>query len=159
MYETAVKLALTIRVELAKECAIELNKSDLSDPMNFLNDDISFIEASQKENTSLTARKHVWLEIAKYMIQQKYDISQCMELLKESNDVIKIQDILGFFPEFSKIEHFKQPLCDCLKEHALKIQVVIFNRPFDYYTHSGTSKGDVLRKWVCRPTSQLQWEK
>jgi hypothetical protein len=57
------------------------------------------------------------------MIQQNYDVSQCMELLKESNNVIKIQDILTFFPEFTKIEHFKQPLCDCLKEHALKIQV------------------------------------
>jgi hypothetical protein len=57
------------------------------------------------------------------MIQQNFNIFQCMELLKESNNVIKIQDILSFFPEFTKIEYFKQPLCDCLKEHALKIQV------------------------------------
>lgn len=130
MFETAVKLALTIRVELAKECAIELTHSYSNDITDFQD---PFMEAIQGENTSFTieAKKHVWLEIAKHMIQQNYDVAQCMELLKESNNVIKIQDILSFFPEFTKIEHFKQSLCDCLKEHALKIQVIFLNSYFN----------------------------
>jgi hypothetical protein len=150
MYEMAVKLALTIRVELAKECAIELNQSQLNDHDDFLDDDIDFIEASQNENLSLTqeAKKHVWLEIAKYMIQQNYDISQCMELLKESNNVIKIQDILSFFPEFTKIEHFKEPLCNCLKEHASKIQVPFLDLEFLVYIIK-LSLGTTKRHGLC----------
>jgi hypothetical protein len=56
----AVKLALTIRIDLAKECAIELNKSYSND--DFFND---FDLIDQKENSPMTieAKKHVWLEI------------------------------------------------------------------------------------------------
>lgn len=34
-----------------------------------------------------------------------------------------LQDLLPFFPEFTTIEHFKDPLCACLKEHSGKIMV------------------------------------
>ncbi|KAI6184393.1 Vacuolar protein sorting-associated protein 18-like protein [Aphelenchoides bicaudatus] len=137
MYETAVKLALTVRVELAKECAIELNQSFSGDPVDFLSGDIDFIEASQRDSSmTVEAKKHVWIEIAKHMIRENYNIFQCMELLKESNNVIKIQDILSFFPEFTKIEYFKQPLCDCLKEHALKIQEL--QKEMSYVSESAT---------------------
>lgn len=109
MYETAVKLALTVRVELAKECAAELNQSFPSDLSDLIGTD--FIEASQRDSSvTVESKKHIWLEIAKHMIQNNYDIHQCMELLKESGNIIKIQDILSFFPEFTKIEYFKQPL-------------------------------------------------
>lgn len=64
MYETAVKLALTIRVELAKECALESNQSYSSDPADFLTGDLDFIEASQRDSSmTIEAKKHVWIEI------------------------------------------------------------------------------------------------
>ncbi|KAI6179311.1 Glycogen debrancher [Aphelenchoides besseyi] len=118
MYETAVKMALTISVDLAKECAMELNKTSLSGD-DFLMQDL---ESSTSTKLTIETRKHIWLQIAKYLIQHKYDVSECMKLLKDSDDTIRIQDILGFFPEFTKINHFKQPLCACLKEHSDKIK-------------------------------------
>jgi hypothetical protein len=71
MYETAVKLALTIRVELAKECALELNQSYSNDPTDFFASDIDFIEASQRDSSSMTveAKKHVWIEIGPFLFE------------------------------------------------------------------------------------------
>lgn len=57
------------------------------------------------------------------MIAKNEDIEACIRLLNESNDVLEIPDILAYLPDFSKIEHFKEPLCACLKEHSNKIQV------------------------------------
>jgi vacuolar protein sorting-associated protein 18 len=55
--------------------------------------------------------------------KNKDDVASCMKLLQESSGLLKIQDILPYFPEFTKIEHFKEPLCSCLKEHSSRIQV------------------------------------
>lgn len=44
---------------------------------------------------------------ARYVVENEKDIKKCMELLSESDNVIKIQDILPFFPDFVTIDHFK----------------------------------------------------
>lgn len=80
----------------------------------------------QKNIEKKRAKKFVLIlftNIARHMIQNNEEIAACICLLKESNDVLEIQDILTYLPEFVKIEHFKEPLCECLKEHSIKIQV------------------------------------
>uniref|UniRef100_A0A914ECY7 Vacuolar protein sorting-associated protein 18 homolog n=1 Tax=Acrobeloides nanus TaxID=290746 RepID=A0A914ECY7_9BILA len=117
-FENAIRLALSMDdIELAKECASEhLNTRDPNDSDLFFEDDID-------NNISDEAKKRVWLLIARYMINKnKDDVASCMKLLQESSGLLKIQDILPYFPEFTKIEHFKEPLCSCLKEHSSKIQ-------------------------------------
>ncbi|KAI1713361.1 pep3/Vps18/deep orange family domain-containing protein [Ditylenchus destructor] len=133
-YEKAVKLALTISLDLAKECAQELSRLVQKSSINFsLNpfDDISendgpSFDDLEEQFDSLTISpeclKQVWLEIAKTMIDRNKNVDECLALLKESNDAIKIQDILIFFPDFTRIEHFKEPLCECLREHSAKIK-------------------------------------
>uniref|UniRef100_A0A915DBF1 Vacuolar protein sorting-associated protein 18 homolog n=1 Tax=Ditylenchus dipsaci TaxID=166011 RepID=A0A915DBF1_9BILA len=134
-YHSAVKLALTVSVELGIECAKELNhllnrQSDDflmqmttdSDGSSFLEDDLDYTESDGHRDME-ELRKLVWLEIAKKMIETNQEnVESCLALLKESNEAIRIQDILPYFPEFTKIQHFKDPLCACLKEHSLKIQ-------------------------------------
>ncbi|KAH7695864.1 vacuolar protein sorting-associated protein 18 isoform 2, partial [Aphelenchoides avenae] len=108
-----------IRLELAKECAFELNQK-FGQANDFSPDDL-FADPDSKPSEE--TRKRVWMEIAKHMITaSKNDVQVPLQLLKESGDAIKIQDILSYFPEFTKIEHFKEPVCDCLKEHSRKIQ-------------------------------------
>ncbi|ORZ19894.1 Pep3/Vps18/deep orange family-domain-containing protein [Absidia repens] len=50
--------------------------------------------------------KKLWLAIAKYVIQEKKDIKSAMDYVKQSN-VLKIEDILPFFPDFVLIDEFK----------------------------------------------------
>jgi len=57
------------------------------------------------------------------MIQNGAPIAECLAILGESNGAIRIQDVLGYFPEFTKIEHFKEPLLECIKEYSTGIKV------------------------------------
>ena len=52
------------------------------------------------------------------------DIKLAMDFLKQSNDLVKIEDILPFFPDqdFVTIDHFKDAICESLKEYSDKIE-------------------------------------
>ncbi|OZC11254.1 hypothetical protein X798_01670 [Onchocerca flexuosa] len=120
LYDEAVSLALTvpvfeIDVELAKTCAKQMVKSNENE-YDFLPPN------STKPKFSVDMRRKVWLQIARHVIEKQEDIAACVSLLKESDNTIKIQDLLPFFPEFTAIEYFKGPLCECLKEHSGKIK-------------------------------------
>lgn len=73
-------------------------------------------------------------------MKSECDIDECLRLIKESKDVLKIQDILSDFSEFSRIKHFREPLRAALKEDTIVIQVALSN----------VSKGRCLRDFSAR---------
>ncbi|VDN01709.1 unnamed protein product [Thelazia callipaeda] len=115
LYEEAVSSALTIDVELAKSCAKQMVKV-VENEYDFL------LPNSVNSKFSADFRRKVWLQIARYVIEKQGDVAASVSLLKESDNAIKIQDLLPFFPEFATIQYFKRPLCECLKEHSGKIK-------------------------------------
>uniref|UniRef100_A0AC34GFJ2 Uncharacterized protein n=1 Tax=Panagrolaimus sp. ES5 TaxID=591445 RepID=A0AC34GFJ2_9BILA len=114
MYESAVKYALEISLDLAKECAKQVGE-EKDDLMDFDDPTISSSEEVQK---------HVWLTIARHMIKNESSTADVMKLIKESGNVVNVDDLLPLFPEFTSIEALQGPLCDCLKEKSEKIQDV-----------------------------------
>ncbi|KAF8912996.1 Pep3/Vps18/deep orange family-domain-containing protein [Gymnopilus junonius] len=48
-------------------------------------------------------RKKLWLKIARYVVQDKKDIKSAMRFL-ENADLLKIEDILPFFPDFAEMD-------------------------------------------------------
>lgn len=68
------------------------------------------------------SQRKIWLRIAKYVVQQKKDIRQAMEYLEKSGDLVKIEDILPFFPDFVTIDHFKEAICESLQEYSDHIE-------------------------------------
>lgn len=51
-------------------------------------------------------RKKLWLKIAKHVVQKEEDVKKAMNCLSSCN-LLKIEDILPFFPDFVTIDHFK----------------------------------------------------
>lgn len=74
--------------------------------------------ASQPSEIDL--RRKLWLRIAEHEIRGKDDVKQALELLKDCN-LLRIEDLLPFFSDFEKIDHFKDAICD-----ALKVQFFFF---------------------------------
>ncbi|PAV59406.1 hypothetical protein WR25_03529 isoform C [Diploscapter pachys] len=107
LFSEAVDRALKESLDLAKECAHLMDEED----------ELSFEPKYPKE-----MRRNIWMKIAKHIITKENNAVKCIDLLKESKDALSIQDVLPLFPEFTKIEHFKEPLCECLKDHSVKIQ-------------------------------------
>ncbi|XP_062537198.1 vacuolar protein sorting-associated protein 18 homolog [Armigeres subalbatus] len=96
MWVPAVELALTFDTQLAKHTA------------------------SQPSDKSL--RKKLWLTIAEKEIRDKQEnVQEALQILKEC-DLLRIEDLLPYFSDFQKIDHFKEAICESLKEYNIKIQ-------------------------------------
>lgn len=96
MYEEAVDLALTFDVELAKDIA---DKTDSNEEL----------------------RKKLWLKIAKHVVDKEKDVKKATQFLQEC-ELLKIEDILPFFPDFITIDHFKDAICSSLEEYNRHIE-------------------------------------
>ncbi|XP_050295734.1 vacuolar protein sorting-associated protein 18 homolog isoform X2 [Anthonomus grandis grandis] len=103
LWESAVDLALQVNLNLAKSMANLSPENDLE------------------------LRKKLWLKIAEHVVSEKNDIQEAIDLLAELKllDVpIKIEDILPFFSDFVTIDHFKDAICNSLREYNQKIQSI-----------------------------------
>ncbi|TFL06789.1 Pep3/Vps18/deep orange family-domain-containing protein [Pterulicium gracile] len=68
-------------------------------------------------------RKKLWLKIAKYVVQDKKDIKTAMQFL-ENTDLLSIEDILPFFPDFVVIDDFKEEIAHALENYSSHIEVL-----------------------------------
>ncbi|KAI9261166.1 hypothetical protein BY458DRAFT_516009 [Sporodiniella umbellata] len=66
-------------------------------------------------------RKRLWINIAKYVIETSQDIKNAMQLLKKC-DLLKIEDILPYFPDRVLIDNFKTEICASLEEYNVGIE-------------------------------------
>ena len=83
---------------------------------------LSFTKLGTDSNEGKDKARRIWLRIARYVVQDKNDIKQAMEFLRECEGLVKIEDILPFFPDFVTIDHFKDAICDSLQEYSKHIQ-------------------------------------
>ncbi|KAJ3688031.1 hypothetical protein LUZ61_017195 [Rhynchospora tenuis] len=103
MHEEAVALALKVDLDLAKA------------------------EADKVEDDE-ELRKKLWLMVAKHVIQQekgtkRENIKKVVDFLSEANNnLLSIEDILPFFPDFVLIDDFKDEICKSLKGYKNQIE-------------------------------------
>jgi len=98
LYEEAVELALSVDVDLAK-----------------LNAD-----KAQDDDT----RKRLWQRIARHVVEhaaKEHDRKSAIAILNEC-DLLKIEDVLPFFPDFVLIDDFKDEICTCLEGYNRHIE-------------------------------------
>ncbi|EYU22146.1 hypothetical protein ABFS82_09G018000 [Erythranthe guttata] len=102
MHEEAVALALQVDPELA------------------------MAEADKVEDDE-DLRKKLWLMVAKHVIEQekgtkRENIRKAIAFLKETDGLLKIEDILPFFPDFALIDDFKEAICTSLEDYNEQIE-------------------------------------
>ncbi|KAG5718797.1 Vacuolar protein sorting-associated protein 18 like protein [Termitomyces sp. T112] len=68
-------------------------------------------------------QKKLWLKIARYVVQDKKDIKTAMRFL-ENTDLLKIEDILPFFPDFVVIDDFKEEIAHALEGYSNHIETL-----------------------------------
>ncbi|XP_041430146.1 VPS18, CORVET/HOPS core subunit S homeolog isoform X1 [Xenopus laevis] len=96
LYEEAVDLALKVDVDLAKSCAdLPVDDEEL--------------------------QKKLWLKIARHVVQEEKDVKKAMACLSSCH-LLKIEDILPFFPDFVTIDHFKEAICNSLEDYNKHIE-------------------------------------
>ncbi|KMT11056.1 hypothetical protein BVRB_5g111440 isoform B [Beta vulgaris subsp. vulgaris] len=104
MHEEAVALALQVDPELA------------------------MAEADKVEDDE-ELRKKLWLMIAKHVVEQekgtkRENIRKAIAFLKETDGLLKIEDILPFFPDFALIDDFREAICSSLEDYNKQIELL-----------------------------------
>lgn len=93
LYEEAVDAALEMKeLGLAKEIANVGHQDDFDKEL----------------------RKKLWLRIARCVVEEEKNISKAIAFLHDSS-LLQIEDILPFFPPFTKVDDFKDDVCESLK--------------------------------------------
>ncbi|CAO3649927.1 unnamed protein product [Cunninghamella blakesleeana] len=82
--------------------------------------ELAIINADKPEDDD-DLRKKLWLTIAKKVVSENKDIKTAMNFLSNC-DLLEIDDILPFFPEFEKIGDFKDDICTTLEDYNSKIE-------------------------------------
>ncbi|KJR89881.1 tethering complex subunit PEP3 [Sporothrix schenckii 1099-18] len=72
------------------------------------------------DNTAL--RKKLWLAVARKVISQQSNggIKAAIDFLKRC-DLLKIEDLIPFFPDFVVIDDFKEEICAALEDYSREI--------------------------------------
>ncbi|KAK1756074.1 Pep3/Vps18/deep orange family-domain-containing protein [Echria macrotheca] len=71
--------------------------------------------------TNPPLRKKLWLAVAKKVISQGNGIKTAIEFLKQC-DLLKIEDLIPFFPDFVVIDDFKDEICAALEDYSRNIE-------------------------------------
>lgn len=66
-------------------------------------------------------KKILWMRIARHVIEEQKDIRTAIGFLKTSG-VLKIADILPYFPDFVIIDDFKAEICEALEGYSEQIE-------------------------------------
>jgi len=103
MRQQAVELALKVDPSLARELA--------------------------QDSVELEERRRLWLMIAKNAASEGFSggdvdvVSKVVSVLKDcGSDVLSIEDVLPFLPDFAQIDQIKDEICEALTSYSSKIE-------------------------------------
>jgi hypothetical protein len=65
-------------------------------------------------------RKKLWLKVAKKVIGQNKSIKSAIDFLKRC-ELLRIEDLIPFFPDFVVIDDFKEEICAALEDYSRQI--------------------------------------
>jgi hypothetical protein len=68
-------------------------------------------------------RKKLWLAIAKKVISQSNGIKSAIQTLKQC-ELLRIEDLIPFFPDFVVIDDFKEEICAALEAYSRDIDAL-----------------------------------
>ncbi|KAI9677456.1 MAG: hypothetical protein M1817_006410 [Caeruleum heppii] len=81
--------------------------------------DLASIIADRPEGNQ-ALRKKLWLAVAQKVISQREGIKTAIDFLKRC-DLLRIEDLIPFFPSFIIIDDFKEEICAALEDYSRHI--------------------------------------
>ncbi|KAF6032157.1 VPS18 [Bugula neritina] len=78
--------------------------------------DMSLAQENAQKPEEYDERKKLWLDVARHVVEKQKNIDSAMKVLKDC-DLLKIEDILPFFPDFVTIDKFKEAITKSLAEY------------------------------------------
>ncbi|KAF2208754.1 hypothetical protein CERZMDRAFT_48735 [Cercospora zeae-maydis SCOH1-5] len=80
-------------------------------------------DVADRPDNDAALRKKLWLRVAKKVIGQNKSIKSAIEFLKRC-ELLRIEDLIPFFPDFVIIDDFKEEICAALEEYSRTIDAL-----------------------------------
>lgn len=77
-------------------------------------------EVADTPDIDSALRKRLWLKVAKKVIGREKGIKSAIEFLKRC-ELLRIEDLIPFFPDFIIIDDFKEEICAALEDYSRRI--------------------------------------
>ncbi|EQL03485.1 vacuolar protein sorting protein DigA [Ophiocordyceps sinensis CO18] len=81
-------------------------------------------------------RKRLWLAVARKVIAKSDGIKTAIEFLKRC-ELLRIEDLMPFFPDFVVIDDFKEEICGALEDYSRNIDNL--KKEMDESSHTATN--------------------
>ena len=81
--------------------------------------ELAAVEAD-RPTSNPALRKKLWLAVARKVISQSDSIKSAIDFLKRC-DLLRIEDLIPFFPDFVVIDDFKEEICAALEDYGRSI--------------------------------------
>jgi len=92
-----------------------------------------------KDYENLDLKKKLWLQIAVHMLKDEQgDMNGLLDLINDSNEILKIEDLLPHFNQNVKLEYFKEQITSSIDGHVktiseLKKELQEYERDSEYF--------------------------
>lgn len=118
-------LRLCTELKLVKTCVVLYSYMGLFDEAVHLalEFDVELAKSIAKKTDSDEHQKRLWLSIAESVLTKDTDIRIATGLLRECR-LLKIEDILPFFPDYTTIDYFKDAIRQSLQEYKMQIETL-----------------------------------
>ncbi|PAA87848.1 hypothetical protein BOX15_Mlig016862g1, partial [Macrostomum lignano] len=102
-------------------------------------------------------KRALWLMVARHVITKEKDVPRAMEFLDDCPDLLSIEDVLPFFPDFATIDSFKDAICRSLDQY--KDRMGALRQRMDKCTEYATAVRSRMasNKMACQTVSANQF--
>jgi hypothetical protein len=87
-------------------------------------DDVELAARVADRPSDKALRKKLWLKVAKVVIGRSKGIKAALEFLQRANGLLRIEDLIPFFPDFILIDDFKEEICAALEQYSKRIDTL-----------------------------------
>ncbi|KAK4985772.1 tethering complex subunit [Elasticomyces elasticus] len=126
-YDADFALRLCIQHKRIRSCVhiyCTMNQFASAVDMALKHDEVELaaIVADRPDNDP-ALRKKLWLRVAKKVIGRERGIKSAIDFLKRC-ELLRIEDLIPFFPDFVVIDDFKDEICAALEEYSRQIDAL-----------------------------------
>ncbi|KAK9450847.1 Pep3/Vps18/deep orange family-domain-containing protein [Limtongia smithiae] len=124
-YDTDFALRLCIKHERVQSCIFIYSSMGLFEEavdLALKHDNVELAGVvADRPGDNAQLRKKLWLRVARKVINKEHGIKSAIQFLKRC-ELLKIEDLLPFFPDFVVIDNFKEEICTALEEYSRNIE-------------------------------------
>ncbi|KAK7206413.1 Pep3/Vps18/deep orange family-domain-containing protein [Myxozyma melibiosi] len=126
-YDTDFALRLCIKHQRVQSCIFIYSSMGLYEEavdLALKNDNIELASVvADRPSDDAPLGKKLWLRVAQRVINKEHGIKSAIEFLKRC-ELLKIEDLLPFFPDFVVIDDFKEEICAALEDYSKSIELL-----------------------------------